>query len=384
MGEAVTIRTGKMGHGKTLNAIKEIDEQAHNENRIVYYHNIDGLQPDKLKASWFAFDDPLKWYELPDNCIIVIDEAQRYFKTRDPRAPEPEAITKLTYIRHQGQEIVFITQDHRLLDVTIRRLCARHIHFSRVYGSSRLLRYEFLEASDYDKAAVRMQGDKSYPKLKKELFGVYKSASSHHFKLNIPKKIYLFGIVLLVAFYLMYSTFKNYFKKAEPIPEMTTASQNQPSKAKPEQTPSLLGSVIETVTQNNTPETSKEKDYMDTSEYLDFYTPRIKNLPHTAPAYDELTKPQTYPKLSCLVSNDKRYLNSKNARGNAGRYENKKATCQCYTQQGTPYDVEFDFCVSIVENGYFDPAKPDYNKEILNSSDSALGQSLNTRKTLHN
>ncbi|AWM80121.1 hypothetical protein DKL61_06990 [Gammaproteobacteria bacterium ESL0073] len=187
MGESVTIRTGKMGHGKTLNAIKEIDEQAKRENRIVYYHNIDGLQPDKLQAQWYEFENPHLWYELPGNTIIVIDEAQRFFGVRDPRMAVPKYISELETIRHQGQEIVFITQDHRFLDVNIRRLCGSHIHFKRALRSSGLVRYAFMEASDYDKAAVLVNADKTYTKLDKKLFGSYKSASDHHFKLEIPK-----------------------------------------------------------------------------------------------------------------------------------------------------------------------------------------------------
>ena len=71
----LVFRTGLMGHGKTLNAIKEIDGKAKAEGRPVYYHNVNGLKPERLKAQWYAFEDPHKWYELPDNSIVLIDEA---------------------------------------------------------------------------------------------------------------------------------------------------------------------------------------------------------------------------------------------------------------------------------------------------------------------
>ena len=87
------IRTGKPGHGKTLNTIREVDQKAHAEGRMVYYHNINGLKPEQLQAAWFAFDDPEKWYELPADAIIVVDEAQGWFGARDPRARPPEHIT---------------------------------------------------------------------------------------------------------------------------------------------------------------------------------------------------------------------------------------------------------------------------------------------------
>ena len=88
------IRTGLQGHGKTLNTIKEVDLSAKAQDRPVYYHNVTDLKPELLKASWFPFDDPLLWYELPDNAIIVVDEAQGsiehpMFGVRDPRKEVP-------------------------------------------------------------------------------------------------------------------------------------------------------------------------------------------------------------------------------------------------------------------------------------------------------
>ena len=65
------IRTGKPGHGKTLNTIREVDQKAHKEGRVVYYHNVSDLKTDQLQAAWFEFDDPYKWYELPADAIIV-------------------------------------------------------------------------------------------------------------------------------------------------------------------------------------------------------------------------------------------------------------------------------------------------------------------------
>jgi len=82
----LVIRTGKPGHGKTLNTIREVDRKALAEGRVVYFHNINGLKPDQLQAQWFEFEDPEKWFELPNDSIIVVDEAQGWFGARDPRA----------------------------------------------------------------------------------------------------------------------------------------------------------------------------------------------------------------------------------------------------------------------------------------------------------
>nr|WP_240666107.1 zonular occludens toxin domain-containing protein [Pseudomonas aeruginosa] len=38
------LRTGLQGNSKTLNTIKEVDTKAAKEGRVVYYHNIRGVQ----------------------------------------------------------------------------------------------------------------------------------------------------------------------------------------------------------------------------------------------------------------------------------------------------------------------------------------------------
>ena len=43
------------------------------------------------------------------------------------------------------------------------------------------------------------------------------------------------------------------------------------------------------------------------------YVPRIEAMPETAPAYDELRKPQDFPRPQCMAS--------------------KKRGCQCFSQQ---------------------------------------------------
>lgn len=372
MAESVTIRTGKMGHGKTLNAIKEIDHQAFTENRVVYYHNIDGLQPEMLKAQWYQFDTPHEWFKLPDNAIIVIDEAQRFFGVRDPRSEVPIYISQLETIRHQGHEIVFITQDHRFLDVNIRRLCGSHIHFKRLLGSNKVARYEFLEASDYEKGSVIGNADKTYIKLDKSIFNTYKSASSHHFKVKIPKKFYLFGFIIGLAILLLFYVFNGIANKAKGDTEQEIVKEINSSPLLPEASKGMLGSLV---TGSTSKESNKDKA-MTLIEYLDYYKPRIEGLPHTAPAYDKLTEPQSYPRLSCMLTESEEFINRNKSKIEFGYYDelHKFVGCACYTQQATLYKTPFRLCVNIVENGYFDPAKPDVSRQPLeNATESNTG-----------
>ncbi|WP_235451179.1 zonular occludens toxin domain-containing protein, partial [Vibrio splendidus] len=119
------LRTGLQGNGKTLNTIKEVDIKAAKENRTVFYHNIRGFNPqfEGLKATWVAFDDPHKWFELPENAIIVIDEAQQFFRIRNQASAVPAYASALETMRHQGHELHCITQNPSLIDHHFRKLC---------------------------------------------------------------------------------------------------------------------------------------------------------------------------------------------------------------------------------------------------------------------
>ena len=68
------------------------------------------------------------------------------------------------------------------------------------------------------------------------------------------------------------------------------------------------------------------------------YVPRVEAMPETAPAYDELRKPQDFPRPQCMAS--------------------KKRGCQCYSQQGTLLrDYPRGLCRAYVKEGYFDPTR---------------------------
>lgn len=351
MAEPITVRTGLPGHGKTLNAIIELDKQAHEQDRPVYYCNLEGLQPDKLKANWFEFTDALTWYELPESSIIVIDEAQRFFPVRDPRTPAPRAITQLETIRHGGREITFITQNASLLDVNIRRLAGCHIYFKRVFGTRRVSRYEFPKVVDTDKVMQLRDGNLKIIKLDSRYFNTYNSAVSHHFKAKIPKKLYFFIGCIFLIIYLFYSVFANFNKK-----ESTDIKNPEaPAITNPL---SSLGANVDTA--NTTHLTDKDKA-MTVNEYLTYNKPRLKDYPASAPRYDELNKPVSMPKPSCISSTDKERILRAKIFGKETIYYNNEGAylCQCYSQQGTKLAISGESCLLYVENGYFDDTKPD-------------------------
>ena len=343
------IRTGKPGHGKTLNTIREVDEKALKEGRTVYYFNINGLKPELLKASWFEFEDPHKWHELPNDSIVVVDEAQGWFGQRDPRVRPPEHITRFETMRHNGFEVHLITQDPRYLDVHLRRLCNGHVHYWRVFKSSQLLRFE--SEAVIEKVEVKSSfkdADKKTVRLDKKYFGVYTSTNAqHHFQFKAPKKMVLAVLALVAAGFMVFRAYSRY--------EEARAEKLETADA-----PSMVEQVKEGVGSLINPAAALTKREPQTLEkYLADRTPRIPDLPSSAPIYDELTQPQTYPKLSCFMSSDEGYIERNSKRFRVTRAADKAYICECYTQQGTHYKTKFSFCKNTVEHGYFDPAKPD-------------------------
>ncbi|WP_296275431.1 zonular occludens toxin domain-containing protein [Pseudomonas sp. UBA7530] len=349
----IYLHTGLPGHGKTLNTIKEVDAAGVEQNRPVYHHNINGLDPSKLKGEWYPFDDPHKWYELPDNAIIVIDECQHFFQPRDVRKERPEYIAKFQTHRHQGFDIHLITQDFRFIDVEVRRLVGNHVHYWRPFGMNKIARYEYEKCSDFEKVADRAFAKKTYPTLDKKFFGAYKSAVGHHVKAKLPMKVYLIAFVLVIvafSFYRAYGKIKGGDQAAQP-------AESQPSIKE------TAAGAISTITGGlgfaPKPE-SGSSGPLTTAQYVDRQVPRIPDIPSSAPIYDDLTKPVAYPRLYCVSSRDPNLVDRARSRRQQIEFiGGMPTTCQCYTQQGTRYSTSFDFCLSASTDGYFDPAIAD-------------------------
>ncbi|EMM5790245.1 zonular occludens toxin, partial [Pseudomonas aeruginosa] len=94
-------------------------------------------------------------------------------------------------------------------------------------------------------------------------------------------------------------------------------------------------------------------------EYLELRTPRVPDVPSSAPIYDELTKPVTYPKPFCLSSRDEELVRRNALKMELGYRSGRLYGCRCNSQQGTRMLISFDACMNYVENGAFDPAIPD-------------------------
>lgn len=349
------IRTGKPGHGKTLNTIREVDINAHSAGRIVYYHNINGLKPETLKAQWFEFEEPEKWFDLPNDSIIVIDEAQGWFGSRDPRARPAEHITRFETMRHQGHEVHLVTQDPRYLDVHLRRLCNAHIHYWRVFKSSQLIRFE--SEVVVEKVEVKSSfkdADKKTLRLDKNYFSAYTSTNAkHHFQPKIPTKFILAALVIIVAAVLVYRVYGRYAEGAADGAAAESSSSAQ-SVGVVDSVRSTVGGLLNPVGAAGSADMP-----LTLGQYLENRAPRVRDIPSSAPIYDQLALPQSFPKPVCISSSDSRLLARNRPRMEVEYYKGSFIGCRCNTQQGTRLDVSFQFCISVVENGYFDDTRPD-------------------------
>lgn len=347
----LVIRTGKPGHGKTLNTIREVDQKAHAEGRIVYFHNINGLKPDQLQAQWFEFEDPEKWFELPNDSIIVVDEAQGWFGSRDPRARPPEHITRFETMRHQGHEVHLVTQDPRYLDVHLRRLCNTHIHYWRVFKSAQLLRFESeVVVEKVELKTSFKDADKKSLRLDKRYFGAYTSTNAkHHFQAKVPTKFILAICVLIGAGILVYRAYERYNAEKTAL----EATSSAPAGSMVDQVRDTVGAFIKPVgeTKTDAPES--------VASYIGRRVPRVPQVPSSAPIYDELTRPVSFPRLYCMSSTDPATYAREFGRMAHAVVNGTPTVCQCYTQQSTRVETDFAFCMRVVENGVFDPTLPD-------------------------
>lgn len=300
----VTLVTGLPGNGKTLYTICMVKEWADRESRQVYYHGIDIL--DKEALPWEEFQDAKTWHKLPAGAIILIDEAHKEFPVRPQGSKVPEHVEAIAELRHQGHNLVLITQHPMELDSAIRRRVGRHLHAVRRFGMQACALFEWSRCvENCDK--TRKDAIRHEWAYKTSAYSWYKSAEIHTIKRKIPKKVFVLALAPLVLIFAIWYVYSIFTKQREP-----------------EQV-----SVVQSATSVNTPQKAA-----DTAEsWFQSHTPRVKGLEYTAPVYDTVTQPVRAPyPAACIASASK---------------------CRCYTHQGTRLSTPDDVCRGIAAGGFF-------------------------------
>lgn len=305
--------TGLPGNGKTLYALDTVRRRAQKEQRSVYYSGI----PDLAIPDWIEFEDPEKWYELPEGAIILIDEAQRAFRPRPGRGGVPPHVEQLETHRHKGFDIYLITQHPTLIDNNVRRLAGTHWHVVRTFGMERAVIHEWGEVH-LDCERNRRDSSKSNWSYPRDVYKLYKSATMHTHKRQIPKQVWYLLACLAVFGICAWLVVDGVGKAAGGAPEHRTSEPTHD-----ELRASFTGEFA--------PQASREKAPMTAQEFGESLIPRVPGWAHTAPRYDEVTKPVEAPVIAgCVAMRDE---------------------CSCYSQRGTRIDASPDQCKQILERG---------------------------------
>lgn len=304
----IELITGQPGAGKTLFALTRIEEKARKEGRPVFYSGI-----KDLALPWTEID-PEKWTECPPGSIIVIDECQRVLRPRMHGAKVPAYVEGMETHRHQGHDIVLITQHPMLLDANVRRLVGLHFHVVRSFGFNKATVHEWAGVKENcDKARDdSTRHDFRYPK---KVFEWYQSAQIHTHKPRLPARVLVLGAVLILVPALGYRMYSRWQERAQG-PE---ASHGESTPDAPVATPR--------------PASHTGAKVLTQADYLEAHRPRVAGLDYTAPVYDGVTKPTHAPYPAACVAD--------------------RTRCTCYSQQGTRLAVPAELCASIVAGGFF-------------------------------
>ncbi|MFX7721517.1 zonular occludens toxin domain-containing protein [Acinetobacter baumannii] len=202
----IILVTGTPGSGKSLFVVSKILELQKQFPERQIFADIEGLQIDGVEKS------PDDWRTTPDNSIVIYDEAQQHKRFRSgTSANKDDVVQKLQVHRHTGHDIWFITQSPRFLNAFVLDLVGEHYHLHRPYGAKLASVYYWrsVRKQPQSLSSRELAENEFLFKYPKNLFSYYKSATAHHVKMKLPKKLgyVVFGILALAA-YGGYSYFK--------------------------------------------------------------------------------------------------------------------------------------------------------------------------------
>lgn len=321
----ITLITGAPGSGKTLYTVDKllralvgtyVDGADDDGNKVLYdrriYSNINGLLIDHERI-----DGP--WLEdLHENkkigAVVVFDEVQRVWPNRPTGSKKPAAVEFLETHRHEGIDLIIMTQNPQLLDPAVRALVGRHLHMRRVGSFGAAIIYEWDATSN---ALNFKNAFTKHPyRYSRTAQKLYVSAKVHTKQTRrLPFAVWMLAAGLLGAAYMWPNLVSRITGK--------TAAAAPVSQAQKAGAPGVSGA----------PSPSRVDRLRAVMDRRAFEAPREPGLPHTAPKYDGLTVPVVapYPAICMTMGND----------------------CRCYTEQTTRLDVPKDRCLTIVDRGYF-------------------------------
>ena len=310
--------TGANGAGKTLNTLKWVRERQLKENRPVCHNGrFEPVVGGEL-ANWKSIDFK-DWQSEPDGTIFLIDECHNDLPLRSPSSVPPDYVKMLAEHRRRGFDFYLVTQHPQNVDSFVRRLVGSpgwHRHLKRVWGSELVSCLEWDAINpNCEKAGQAKNARVTNYAFPKEVYGWYRSASLHTGKRSIPKMFYVLIAAILVVLFASLFGIKairgQYFGQGTPSDQVKGSAPSQSLPQSP----------------------TRERQRLTADEYVAERVARLKDFAHTAPAYDDVTKPTEAPYPAACVQMGK--------------------TCKCYTQQATLLQVSGPVCLQIVQQGFF-------------------------------
>lgn len=327
----ITLVTASPGGGKTAQVVALMQE-ALKKGRPLVQQGIPELKLDHgtvpAVAQWTELrrdDDTgmdLPYFTFPENALVVLDEAQRIYRTRPTGSKVPDHVAAFETVRHTGVTFILMTQHPSFLDSHIRKLVGQHIHLRDVGVLGRWY-YEWPECEDHPDKTYNSAPIKRKFKLPKQVFGLYKSSSLHiKRKYSFPPSLMIFIACLLIAIGCGWYVSKRIGSVTNPEPKAPAVEAAAPrpvavAEAKPPPSASSL----------------------DGAEYLAAFVPTAPGHPESAPAYSSLRQVKDFPRVIGGACNANR--------------------CVCYTQQGTDAGLDQAQCKEWLRKPPFDPYRSD-------------------------
>lgn len=325
----ITLVTGLPGAGKTAYVVDLLAHSPDLQGRPLFVMGIPELKIDHSPVppvkEWTEMrpdkDDPsvmLPYFTFPPNSVIILDEAQRIYRPRSTGSRVPDIVAAFETVRHTGVDFILMTQHPGLLDSNIRLLVGRHMHIHVTPVGRKLLEWRGI-GSPADRTSRELAARRSYSPPKR-VFDLYKSSELHtKVKVAVPWQYYLFAVALLIMLVLGYVVYQRVTRVFNPEPE----------------TPQLLSPGQASASSSSS---GSARPVVGVREYVQLHTPRLAGLEHTAPVYDEITKPTDAPWPAACMKTAK--------------------FCRCFDQQGTRYPTTEAICGQIIEKGMFRPFSP--------------------------
>ncbi len=335
----ITLITGAPGSGKTLYTVDKLLQplvgttvkgQDEDGNTVEYprtiYSNINGLLIDHelIDAEWLQALHENK----TTGAVVVFDEVQRVWPNRPTGSKKPAAVEYLETHRHDGIDLIIMTQNPQLLDPAVRALVGRHLHMRRVGSMGAAIVYEWDACSN----ALNFKGafTKHPYRYSRKAQQLYRSAKVHtKQQRRLPFVFWMFVVGLAGALYMWPNLMSNITSKGNKQPAQ---SSQQPASTSP--APAPAPAPVPASAPNSITERVRAQ-----MEWKAQFVPRQDGMPHTAPRYDHLTQPAWVPYPAICVST-----------ANA---------CRCYDQRGNRLDTPDMLCRDYADRGYVPDFLPD-------------------------